>query len=173
MRGENVGNGQVDWKDTKYLSNKSANNFDEYNLVEGDVIIGMDRTFTKQGCRISILTSNDVPCLLVQRVGRFIPISVTKKYLELIVNSNLYHQQLLINQKGMDIPHLSKSEILSVHVPIADTNEQKMIGQLYNSLDSTHSCYEELLGKISLLKTALMHDLLTGKVRVTELLNQT
>ncbi len=173
LRGENVGVGHPDWKDTKFLSTALAHHYDEFQLVEGDLIIGMDRTFTKQGCKISVISSSDIPSLLVQRVGKFVQISVTNDYLAILVNSELYQQQLLLQQKGMDIPHLSKGEILSVLVPTPDKCEQDRISHSYKNLRKFTSIQEESLLKLNRLKKGLMHDLLTGKVRVADTNNTT
>lgn len=72
LRGENVGYGCPSWADTKYLPQDLVPKFSEYALWEGDVVIGMDRTFTGQGCKISEIKTCDLPSLLVQRVGRFV-----------------------------------------------------------------------------------------------------
>ncbi|MCC5897167.1 MAG: restriction endonuclease subunit S [Phormidium sp. BM_Day4_Bin.17] len=55
-------------------------------------------------------------------------------------------------------------------IPTPKPQEQRIIGELYNSLDSSQANEELILQKLSALKTGLMQDLLTGKVRVTPLL---
>ena len=71
LRGENVGYGKAVWKETKCLDDSKVSLFSEYLLSCGDIIIGMDRTFTKSGAKISRISEIDLPCLLVQRVGKF------------------------------------------------------------------------------------------------------
>lgn len=172
MRGENVGTGISDWKDTRWLPNCIAGNFLDYILANGDLIIGMDRTFTKQGSKVTTLNEEDVPCLLVQRVGRFIPINIPDVFMRILIESPEYKRQLLIQQKGMDIPHLSKIEILTplVKVPkkLSEMREIARYIEVFRSSIKTNSSH---ISKLRYLKTALMQDLLTGKVRVTPLLS--
>jgi type I restriction enzyme S subunit len=170
LRGENVGYGRPDWDDAQYLSASMAEEYAEYMLRTGDIVIGMDRTFTKQGCKISIMCAEDTPSLLVQRVGRFIPASVSPGYLRAVLASKRYQDGLLLHQKGMDIPHLSKDEILSPFVPVPEGNERERIGRTYETLENRLELERRTLKKLTSLKSGLIQDLLTGKVRVTRLL---
>jgi type I restriction enzyme, S subunit len=81
LRGENVGYGRADWSETRTFERKHDSSFCTYLLNPGDVVIGMDRTFTKSGAKITILHDEDCPCLLVQRVGRFIPRKCDNRFL--------------------------------------------------------------------------------------------
>lgn len=57
-------------------------------------------------------------------------------------------------------------------IPTPPPKEQERIGALYDSVDAVQEMTEIHLSKLRSLKTALMQDLLTGKVRVTPLLEQ-
>ena len=171
LRGENVGTGTPDWKDTQYLPHEIAEEFRLYRLTAGDLIIGMDRTFTKQGVKISLLDEHDAPCLLVQRVGRFVPVNIPQIFMQLLVQSPRYQRELLQQQKGMDIPHLSKSEILAPAVPIPSrADEMDSIAKHVEVTRFAERNSLRCLKKLRSLKTALMQALLTGKKRVTALL---
>jgi type I restriction enzyme S subunit len=171
LRGENVGTGALDWKDAEYLPIGVAKEFDDYQLAAGDLVIGMDRTFTKQGFKVSTVTENDLPCLLVQRVGCFVPVGIPAEFMKLLILSPSYKRDLLSQQKGMDIPHLSKSEILAPLVPIPkDTKEMTEIATRVNAMELFEKNCRDSLNKFVALKHGLMHDLLTGKRRVTKLL---
>ncbi len=173
MRGENVGTGRADWKETRYLTIKKAESFDEFSLSSGDLIIGMDRTFTKQGFKVTLISDDDAPCLLVQRVGRFVPVSVSKRFMQLLIQSPRYRRELLSQQKGMDIPHLSKFEILSPLVAIPNTDaEMYSISAEMNKISIVLMQQVGVVIKLRSLKIGLMQDLLTGKKRVTPLLDE-
>ncbi len=161
LRGENVGYGSPDWSETRRLPWKMCPNYQEYELVAGDIIIGMDRTFTKSGFKISVLEPDDVPALLVQRVGRFIPINCDHQFLKVLLNSQEYHHALLAQQKGMDIPHLSKTEILEPVVAIPPVDEQRQIAEILNTIDEAIARTSSLIAKLKQMKAGLLHDLLT------------
>ena len=171
LRGENVGTGSADWKDTQWLPSEMADKYPEYMLAEGDIVIGMDRTFTKQGCKVTILGEADVPCLLVQRVGCFMPVQISSDYMQMVIQSPQYQRELLLQQKGMDIPHLSKGEILSPLIPIPKAvEEMESIAGCAKALRTALTNESTHLNTLRLIKTGLMQDLLTGDRRVTALL---
>jgi type I restriction enzyme S subunit len=173
IRGENVGAGKTDWTDTQRLPTRIADGYHEYLLDVGDLIIGMDRTFTKQGFKVTCLLESDIPSLLVQRVGRFVPYTVSREFMRLWIQSFQYRRALLLQQKGMDIPHLSKDEILSPLIALPNTTaEMNVVGERYRAMERIVNDNKRELKKYHSLKTGLMQDLLTGKVRVTPLLEQ-
>lgn len=161
LRGENVGYGIPDWSDTKRLPDNYSRRFAEYILRSGDVVIGMDRTFTKSGVKVSVLGPDDSPALLVQRVGRFEPRAAIRGFMVQLLRWSAFHRELLAQQKGMDIPHLSKAEILSPYVPLPDGEEQRRIAEILNTLDETIRKTEQLIAKMKQVKQGLLHDLLT------------
>lgn len=167
LRGENVGYGDAKWDASRYLDNDRANEFSQYLLTKGDIVIGMDRTFTKSGSKITRISSKDLPCLLVQRVGRFRSENLGSDFLWQLLRSEPYLNQLAANEKGMDIPHLSKQEILEPIVPLIPKGEQIQISLILKSFDEQSQILLTRRTQTQSLKKSLMQDLLTGKVRVT------
>jgi type I restriction enzyme, S subunit len=166
LRGENVGFGRADWSDRQCLSPHRQAEFAGYLLKSGDLVIGMDRTFTRSGVKITRLTSEDCPSLLVQRVGKFIAVRCEFSYLSWLVQSAGYLRLLFGQQKGMDIPHLSKAEILSPVVPVPSTSEQIAIAQRTYIATRMIEVANNELEALKMQKLGLMQDLLTGKVPV-------
>lgn len=166
LRGDNVGYGNPTWERTRYLSEEKTELFRDYLLSAGDLIIGMDRTFTNSGTKLSRLSNSDTPALLVQRVGRFIPNNIRKDFLWHLLRSTSFANALKGEEKGMDIPHLSKSEILTPLIALPPMEEQRQIAVALTSIDDGLATKEMKLHRVKELKKALMQDLLTGKVRV-------
>lgn len=173
LRGDNVGYGSPDWGGVKFLDGRRAAQFADYALAEGDVVVGMDRTFTNSGAKFSVVGSADLPCLLVQRVGRFIPSRCSMSFLRVLTLWSEFHRGLLIQQKGMDIPHLSKTEILEPLVPVPASAEQARIALRVETLEKRLEAELDVVQKLVSEKSGLMDDLLTGRVRVTPLLEAT
>lgn len=73
---------------------------------------------------------------------------------------------------GSTFPSITSNRISATLILVPSIEEQNQIVLIINSYDR-HICTEEThLNKLHSLKTGLMQDLLTGKVRVTDLLNQ-
>jgi len=167
LRGENVGYGRPDWTDTRNLPLKMAKHLLVYLLKPDDIVIGMDRTFTKSGTKISLIQDRDCPCLLVQRVGKFVPRGCDAQFLWTLLSSAKYWQSLKVEQKGMDIPHLSRSEILSPFVALPPTRvEQEVIAAALSDIDALITGLEKLITKKRDIKQGVMQELLTGKTRL-------
>ncbi len=166
LRGENVGYGSPDWEHTRRLSSDLVKNYREYVLEAGDIVIGMDRTFTKSGTKISVLRDADCPCLLVQRVGKFIPKNCDKNFLRVLLSYDGYLKGLRNEEKGMDIPHLSRSEILTPSVPIPPLAEQRAIAEALSDVDALIIAFDALITKKRHIKQGTMQQLLTGKKRL-------
>lgn len=167
LRGENVGYGQINWSDRKSISSDFADEFSQYELADGDIVIGMDRTFTKSGTKISRVTDQDCPALLVQRVGRFVPLNCDLNFLWSLLSSPKYQSALVLQQKGMDIPHLSRNEIVAPLVAVPPTlAEQKAIASALGDADALIESLEKLLAKKRQIKQGAMQELLTGRRRL-------
>jgi len=102
----------------------------------------------------------------VQRVGRFISKNIENDFLWQTVRSDKYLNVLKNTEKGMDIPHLSKDEILSPFVTVPPLPEQQKIASILTSIDDSIQQEQRELQQTQNLKKSLMQDLLTGKVRV-------
>jgi type I restriction enzyme, S subunit len=83
-----------------------------------------------------------------------------------IISSEFYLHSLLILQKGMDLPHISNSEILSPIIPLPDLVEHRKIVSILSSTDTAIQNQQAYKLKIENLKRGLMQRLLTGKIRV-------
>ena len=166
LRGENVGYGSVDWSDTRTLDISKRTEFSHYLLSSGDIIIGMDRTFTKSGVKISRLTNKDISSLLVQRVGRFIPTRCNADFLWHVLSFSRFHAALKLEQTGMDIPHLSRMEILHPIIAVPPLPEQQAIADALSDIDQLIASLDRLIAKKRDMKQASMQQLLTGKTRL-------
>jgi type I restriction enzyme S subunit len=166
LRGENVGYGIADWSETRTLESRSDEAFRAYYLNPGDVVIGMDRTFTRSGAKITVLREGDCPCLLVQRVGRFIPRTCDQRYLWVVLSSEGVQSRLRLEQKGMDIPHLSRAEILHPLAAFPRLPEQRAIAGALSDVDALIGALDQLIAKKRDLKQAAMQQLLTGETRL-------
>src|SRR5690606_27214574 len=75
LRGSNVGVDETFWDEsqTRYWPTSRRNEFADYVLNEDDIVIAMDRPFIAAGFKVARLGADDLPALLLQRVGRFLP----------------------------------------------------------------------------------------------------
>ena len=70
LRGANVSTGFTRWDDVAYWPRTDIDRFRAYQLVEGDIVFGMDRPWVGGGIRVAEVRKRDLPSLLLQRVAQ-------------------------------------------------------------------------------------------------------
>ena len=70
LRGINVSPQGLRWnEETVYWEREENDGLAGWELAKGDVVIGMDRPWIGDGIRATLVTADDLPCLLLQRVA--------------------------------------------------------------------------------------------------------
>ena len=98
---------------------------------------------------------------------------VRSEFLSIWINSDHGKRQVLEGQGGLAQQHFNVGEMHTLLVKVPDINEQEIIENLLILQSSAIEKLAENQQKLRSLKTALMQDLLTGKKRVTTLLEKT
>jgi type I restriction enzyme S subunit len=95
---------------------------------------------------------------------------IRSEFLSIWINSFHGKRQVLEGQGGLAQQHFNVGEMKLLLVNVPDIYEQERIENFFSIYNSSISDNEKELGKLQSLKTALMQDLLSGKVRVNSLL---
>ena len=128
LRGTNLEPGAARWENTVHLSNDRAEEFAEYRLAPGDIVIAMDRPVISGGLKIAILAESDLPALLLQRVGRFLPTgALDKTFLWQFLQSSNFLGHIQDQATGTQLPHISANDIETVLMPMPPLEEQREI----------------------------------------------
>lgn len=128
LRGENIEPGALRWTKTRYWSNDRVSGFEDLLIEQGDVIVAMDRPVISTGLKVAVARATDLPCLLVQRVNRLRPIPpITSGFIYLNVSTERFVNQLLGNQTGTQLPHITEKGVRSFATPFPPLAEQHQI----------------------------------------------
>ncbi len=104
-----------------------------------------------------------------QRIGRIAfkkPEQWCKPFFTAVMNQESLRRIIILNASGTTIRHTSPDRILSIDIQKSPLEEQEQIAQVLDSQATRIRTEEQYLEKLKLQKKGLMHDLLTGKVRV-------
>lgn len=82
------------------------------------------------------------------------------------INSPFGKDQVLKGQGGLAQQHFNVGEMRNLIAVLPDIEEQRRIVERLSTIDKRLRCDESQLTKLGKLKQGLMHDLLTGEVRV-------
>ena len=172
LRGINIAPGRLRWdSDVVYLAAEDQLHTSEYELAEGDVVLGMDRPVVGSGLRIALVSTSDLPCQLVQRVAR---IRGTKhadtRYIRFAIDSDSFIAYFSPIVTGVSVPHISADQILSFRVPLPSYDVQRTLAaQLTQKRMMLTATCDRLSAQIDLLterRQALITAVVTGEIPV-------
>lgn len=153
LRGINVDVGETSWEETVYW-NTDIDEYSNYLLEPGDIVLAMDRPWVKNGMRIAQLEEEDCPALLVQRVLRIRTTEeILQEYARILLESLRFKQYFEPILTGVSVPHISKSQVGEFRIPLPPIKVQKSIVSEWQKFNSTKG---ELESEISNLIDTLV-----------------
>ena len=165
LRGTNIVPGGTRWDDVACLPSDRLDEFSSYELRSGDLVIAMDRPVISSGIKVAKLRESDLPALLLQRVGRFLPERVEPDLLLAYLNSPLFLAHIGVTATGTQLPHISGSDIGSAPLPLPPLNEQKRIVAKIEALQLRSEAAKEALDAIPPLLEKFRQSVLAAAFR--------
>ena len=95
-------------------------------MTEGNLVIAMDRPIISTGINAARLAADDVPALLLQRVGRrTLAQELTPGFVELFLNGPRFREQVTGQAVGTQLPHISANDIESSAFPLPPASSRR------------------------------------------------
>ncbi|WP_087545973.1 restriction endonuclease subunit S [Acinetobacter sp. WCHA29] len=136
LRGDNVAQGYLRWENVKRWKLTSDPREQNYFLKVNDVILAMDRPWIEAGLKYSIVSNQDLPCLLVQRVACLrAKETLDQQFLRYVVGSKNFTEYVCSIETGTAVPHISGQQIKDYEFALPSLPEQKAIASVLSSLD--------------------------------------
>ena len=171
LRGANVGVSRLKWDDTVYWQRSEGDGLDDYEMVEGDLVIGMDRPLIGDGMRVAKVTAQDLPSLLLQRVASLkVGNKLHPDYLHYLLASEMFIAHCSPETTGVSVPHISPDQINKFVIPIPPMSEQLAIvndvKRLLAEFGGLIAESEIAVGLLQERRTALISAAVTGQIDV-------
>ena len=171
LRGVNVTPSGARWDDVVCWDKEISDALKAYLLEEGDIVVGLDRTWISDGARIFIMSSKDLPCLLLQRVCRIrCKKNVRNEYLYYWLKSKAFEEALTTEITGISVPHISTNQIKDFKIAFPSKSEQDTIIEHLNKktkqIDFLITEKRSLIKDLEAYKKSLIYEVVTGKRRV-------
>ncbi|WP_421621803.1 restriction endonuclease subunit S [Alkalilimnicola ehrlichii] len=173
LRVANVQDGYLDLSEVKLLRVSPAD-IDKYRLLPGDVLMNEGGDFDKLG-RGTLWEGQLELCLHQNHVFRVRPNStlLSPHFLTAFSSSAIGKRYFIRSSKqSTNLASINSTQLKAFQVPIPATKEQDWIVAEMARAASRVEREKECVDKAILQKTGLMDDLLTGRVRVTPLLDE-
>ena len=128
LRNANVSHGVIRWNNLACLPQGRATEFERFQLSENDVVLSLDRPLIATGIKVARVRSQDLPCLLLQRVGRFCPKleHLSPDYLFLWLQSPHFTDQIDPGRSN-GVPHISSKQVEATKIFVPPLAEQHRI----------------------------------------------
>lgn len=170
LRGVNVKPDAIDWSDMVRLSAENGP-YGDYELAEGDLVLGMDRPFVGAGCRVSVVDRQSVGSLLVQRVLRIRGSDrAHSRFIQYALLSSAFFDYLSPSFTGISVPHLSEQQVGRFRLALPSASEQQSVVAHLDretaEIDSMITDAQELQSLIAERRSALITDVVTGRKEI-------
>lgn len=151
-----------------YVNENIQVKYSNYGIKEGDIIIADTAEDETVGKAIEIYNLGDRK--LVSGLHTFLCRKITDdfapRWLGYFMNQSIFHNQILSFITGTKVSAISRSAIKNLKVLIPPKFEQTAIANVLSSMDKEIETLNTKLEKYRNLKTAIMQQLLTGKIRL-------
>jgi len=143
------------------------NEFSEYLLKPGDLVIALTRPIVSGGIKITRLCKEDCPCLLNQRVARFITsLGVNIEYLLQILFNPYFVYSIGLGASGSQQPNISTSQIEKILIPVPKIEEQNKIASILQFIDQKINLHEIKKESFQELFNSMLNKLMTGEIKL-------
>lgn len=159
LRNTNILPGRVYWDEIACIDAVEQAIYESYCLNVGDVLLSLDRPVISTGIKVARVTANDLPSLLVQRVGRFVldKSAIDPDYLHAFLQSPTFIEAVSGHGQSLGVPHISPTQVESVEIPLPTLDKQRQIALAINSqlteVETARQAAEAQLRDITLLRS--------------------
>lgn len=150
--GYNLMQGYINWDDSKYWP--TMENYEQYLLKDGDIVMAMDRPWTGDGFKMAFIDGTQLPALLIQRTACIRASDIENEFLYTLLNSQWFADHC--NVKGSLVPHISNKDMISFMIYLPPNELQKEFVRLYQQSDKSQLAIKKSLEELETLKKSLM-----------------
>lgn len=165
ITGTDFDSGFINWKSCSYVTKWRFDQDKNIQIKQGDVLITKDGTIGK------VAFLNEIPMQGTLNSGVFVirpknPDKMDSVFLSLIFKSFWFDAFLEQITSGSTIVHLYQKDFVKFNFPLPSKEEQTAVANVLSSMDKEIETLNTKLEKYRNLKTAMMQQLLTGKIRL-------
>ena len=164
VTGTDFVNGRVNWETCYHITEKRYEEDPALHVQLNDLLITKDGTVGKVAYidKKPEKVSLNSHLLIIRPLRDFL----NNKYLYYVLNSPFFETYFNQVQTGTTMASLSQAKISEFSYPLPSFNEQTAIANILSDMDAEIATLETKLAKYRKLKTGMMQQLLTGKIRL-------
>ncbi len=155
----NVNKDYLNWEDVNKVPVNYKDKYSSFLLKEGDLLIAMTRPVIKSlnAVKVAKVSKDDLPCLLNQRVGRFICTGrLNSTYLEMVCKTADFKDYVERMSGNSLQPNVSSKQIEEYEIIMPPLELQNQFSDFVKQIDKSKLSVQKSLEKLEILKKALM-----------------
>lgn len=160
INGESIQHGVIDGTNLNYLPQNFLNEFSEFTLKEGDIVLGLNRPVTNGQLKMARISKQYNNSLLYQRAGKITFKKKMDENFSYVLLSTEILKYTVKEAVGSDQPFISTSKLSDWNMNIPDNiQEQKSIGTFFASLDKAITLHQRKLEQLQTMKKFMLQNL--------------
>lgn len=161
---DNVGYGNIKWDNISYLPLEYMEKYKELVLKEGDIVLALNRPITNGKLKIALLSKNDEPSILYQRVGKIVPKDVNYKFSYQLLSKKIF-KFVQKTSVGSDQPFISTEKLKNLKLFIPSLPEQTKIADFLSIVDEKIQNQQDKITHLENIKKGFMQKIFSRKIR--------
>ena len=162
----NIGINSAKWNKESFLPDEFIDDHKRYLLGSGDIVMALTRPILDDKLKITMLTEDDCPALLNQRVAKLMAKNGhVIEFIYHLFQTPYFVHSMNVCMAGTDPPNIGNVDLESIKIPLPSYSEQKAIAQVLSTWDKAIENLTQLIFEKQHKKKALMQALLIGKKR--------
>lgn len=156
----NVNKDTLDWLEINRVPENFKERYKEYSLIEDDVVMAMTRPIIKSlnEVKIAQVRKDDLPCLLNQRVGRFIITDkLDKEYLIYCCKSDKFKNYVEKMSGNSLQPNISSKQVENYEINLPPIELQNKFAEFVKQIDKQKFEIQKSLEETQKLQDSLMN----------------
>ena len=157
----NVNKDSLDWNEINRLPEEYIEKYKDYSLNVGDIVIAMTRPIIKSlnEVKIAYVSEKDVPCLLNQRVGRFLidESRISKFYLTYCCKLDDFKNYVEKMSGNSLQPNISSKQVEDYTIEVPPIELQNQFADIVKQINKQKFMIEKSLKEIEELQESLMN----------------
>lgn len=155
----NVNKDYLDWEVINAVPEVYLDRYREFSLCDGDLVMAMTRPIIKSlnSVKVAKVSKRDVPCLLNQRVGRFVlSDSLDKLFLETLCKSDDFKDYVERMSGNSLQPNISSKQVEDYMIILPPIDLQERFAVFVKQVDKSKAVVNKALNETQLLFDSLM-----------------
>ena len=160
----NVNKDNLDWNEINRLPEEYIEKYKDYALNVGDVVMAMTRPIIKSlnEVKIAYVSENDVPCLLNQRVGRFLidENKISKSYLTYCCKMDDFKNYVEKMSGNSLQPNISSKQVEDYTIEIPPIEEQNKFAEFVKLIDKQKFVIVEIIMFYDIILRSILNNIM-------------